>query len=85
MKDQRIYPAIPTREGGEIVVSFPDLPEALTSGRDPVEALDMAADCLAEAIAGRIDDSDEIPAPSPIDGNAVAVPLPEETAKHLRP
>jgi antitoxin HicB len=43
---------------------FPDLPEALTGGYDPEDTLAQAADCLAEAIAGRIARGDEIPQPS---------------------
>ena len=52
-----VYPARLRRAGpGEIVVSFRDLPECLTSGRDEVEALTEAGDALEEAIAGRIVD-----------------------------
>ena len=43
---------------------FPDLPEALTEGDDEADALAQAADCLAEAIAGRMDDREDIPLPS---------------------
>jgi antitoxin HicB len=50
-------------EGG-YVVSFRDLPEAITQGDTIEEALAEAADCLEEAIAGRIDDRREIPTPS---------------------
>ena len=49
---------------GEVVVSFPDLPECLTSEDDEADALVEASDALEEAIAGRIDDGDPIPAPS---------------------
>ena len=45
----------------EIVVSFRDLPECLTSGADEAEALAEASDALEEAIAGRIDDRESIP------------------------
>ena len=48
----------------ETVVSFRDLPECLTSGRNVQEALSAAADALEEALAGRIDDGDPIPQPS---------------------
>lgn len=61
-----VYPAILTRrKDGGILVRFPDLPEALTEGDDEADALAQAADCLAEAIAGRMDDRDDIPSPSP--------------------
>jgi antitoxin HicB len=51
-------------EEGRLVVHFPDLPEALTDGGDEAEALAEAADCLSEALAGRINRGEDIPAPS---------------------
>ena len=60
-----VYPARLRAAGpGEIVVSFRDLPECLTSGANTAEALTEAADALEEAIAGRIVDSEPIPRPS---------------------
>ena len=47
-----------------LVVHFPDLPEALTDGADEAEALAEAADCLSEALAGRINRGEDIPPPS---------------------
>ncbi len=59
------YPArLQPDRSGAIVVSFRDLPECLTSGRNEVVALLEAQDALEEAIAGRIDDGEPIPAPS---------------------
>ena len=46
---------------GELIVSFRDLPECLTSGASVPDALAEAADALAEAIAGRIDDAEAGP------------------------
>ncbi len=51
-------------EDGRLVVHFPDLPEALTDGADAAEALAEAADCLAEALAGRMNRGEDIPPPS---------------------
>src|SRR5580704_16455914 len=51
-------------EDGRVVVHFRDLPEALTDGADKAEALSEAADCLSEALAGRINRGEEIPPPS---------------------
>ena len=61
-----VFPAKLTRdrESGGFTVSFRDFPEALTAGGDRAEALEQAADCLDEAIAGRIADDEEIPFPS---------------------
>ena len=62
---QFVYPAALTRTGPrELVVSFRDLPECLTSGEDVDRALVAAADALAEALAGRIDDGEPIPEPT---------------------
>ena len=47
-----------------LVVHFPDLPEALTDGANEAEALAEAADCLSEALAGRINRGEDIPQPS---------------------
>ena len=60
------YPASFLREenGKGFHVRFPDLPEALTGGADLDDTLVQAADCLAEALAGRIVRGDGIPAPS---------------------
>ncbi|MXY17089.1 MAG: type II toxin-antitoxin system HicB family antitoxin [Acidobacteria bacterium] len=62
---QFVYPAALTRTGPrELVVSFRDLPECLTSGEDVDAALAAAADALAEALAARIDDDEPIPEPA---------------------
>ena len=63
-------------EGGALVVTFPDVPEAITGGTDRVEALGMAADALAAALAGYVHEKRDIPHPSEAaDGqNRVAVP-----------
>jgi antitoxin HicB len=60
------YPAtfLPEDHGKGFHVRFPDLPEALTGGGDLTDTCEQAADCLAEAIAGRIARGDEIPPPS---------------------
>ena len=72
-----IYPVLLERVSqDEIVVSFRDLPECLTAGSDEAEALAEAQDALAEAIAGRIDDDEDIPSPSEpaVGERLVAVP-----------
>ena len=51
-------------EDGRLVVHFPDLPEALIDGADAIEALAEAADCLSEALAGRINRNEDIPVPT---------------------
>lgn len=74
---QFVYPAALTRTAPrELVVSFRDLPECLTSAEDADAALAAAADALAEALAGRIDDGEPIPEPSRVEAGEhdVAVP-----------
>jgi antitoxin HicB len=51
-------------EEGRLVVHFRDLPDALTDGADQAEALSEASDCLATALAARINRGEEIPPPS---------------------
>jgi antitoxin HicB len=73
------YPArLEADEEGRLVVHFPDLPEALTDGADRAEALAEAADCLSEALAGRIHRGEEIPLPSPLQHGLYAI-APEPT------
>ena len=56
------YPArLRPDSSGELIVSFRDLPECLTSGTSEADALAEAAGALEEAIAGRIDDAERIP------------------------
>lgn len=59
------YPAmLETNEGGAVLVSFPDIPEALTEGSTEREALAEAKDCLIAALDGYIEGRREIPQPS---------------------
>lgn len=73
------YPAsvLPETNGKGFHVRFPDLPEALTGGSDLADTLAEAADCLAEAIAGRISRGDEIPVPSKLrrTQHPISIPL----------
>ncbi len=58
------YPVAITEENGDFVVYVRDLPEVITSGDDRDEALALAADAMAVALAGRIDDGMAILVPS---------------------
>jgi antitoxin HicB len=80
--DQFVYPATltPDVQDGGFVVTFVDVPEAITQGDDVPEALHHAADCLEEAIAGRIRRHDAIPEPSPVQAGQYAVAVPAQTA-----
>ena len=64
---QYIYPCILTpEEVGGFSVSFPDVPEALTCGDARAEALAMAKDALAVALAGYVHERRDIPVPSAV-------------------
>ena len=54
-----------TDDRGAVLVSFPDIPEALTEGATEQEALAEAQDCLIAALGGYIDERRNIPNPSP--------------------
>jgi antitoxin HicB len=79
------YPAsfLSEENGKGFHVRFPDLPEALTGGADLDDTLVEAADCLAEAIAGRIVRGDGIPAPSKLKRGQYAIGVPLYLAPKL--
>ena len=59
------YPARFSPEAkGAFTVTFPDLPKAITSGRNLPDAMEQAADYLQEALAGRIARKEPVPQPS---------------------
>ena len=63
----------PDGEGG-FVVTFADVPEAITGGRDRAEALTMAEDALATALEGYALEQRAIPTPgSPHNGHAPVI------------
>jgi antitoxin HicB len=66
MRREFVYPVVltPDFEDGGFVVTFPDVPEAITQGEGELEALEAATDALEEALAGRIRRGDDIPRPS---------------------
>ena len=51
-----------------MLVSFPDVPEALTEGPTEAEALRQARDCLIAALGGYVGERSVIPRPSPAHG-----------------
>lgn len=58
------YPARFEKGDDEIVVSFPDLPEALSAGADMDEAWREASDALGATLAGYMMEGIELPRPS---------------------
>ena len=72
----------PDEEGG-LVAAFPDVPEAITGGRDLAETLAMAEDALATALAGYVHEKWDIPAPSEAADGQVLVAPPAVVAAKL--
>ena len=62
----------PAEEGG-FVVTFPDIPEAITQGEDEDEAMVWALDALETMLESYMDDRQSIPYPSPPYGRPVVV------------
>jgi antitoxin HicB len=77
-----VYPARFERgdKSGVVVITFRDIPEAITQGRGVKDALWQAADCLEEAIAGRIADGRDIPKPSRAAPSERLIPVPAPMA-----
>jgi len=68
------YPVELSPDDGTILVSFPDVPEAITFGEDESDALARAVDALETALMGYITDRRDIPAPSAAAGRPVVTP-----------
>lgn len=56
------------------MVSFPDIPEALTQGDTREEALEMGLDALVTSFDFYFEDSQPVPSPGNITGDFVEVP-----------
>ena len=78
------YPCVlhPEEPSG-FYVTFPDVPGALTNGRDRAQALEMAKDALAVALAGYVLEQWDIPVPSPVAEGQELVPVPPVIAAKL--
>jgi len=77
-----VYPARFERgdKPGVLVIAFRDVPEAITQGNGERDALWQAADCLEEAIAGRIADGGAIPKASKAARGERLIPVPAPMA-----
>lgn len=77
-----MYPAQIMQDSGTWLVTFRDLPEALTEGATTEEAQFNAIDCLNVALLCRIDDGEPIPEPSFVqEGEIHIAPSVEVAAK----
>jgi antitoxin HicB len=72
------YPATLVRDSkaGGYTITFYDFPEAITQAENIAEARIQGADCLEEAMAGRIRLEESIPEPSKARKNDLLVSLP---------
>ena len=70
-------------EDGGVVATFPDVPEAITGGRDRDEALALAEDAIAVALAGYVHEKWDIPTPRAATGGQVSVAVPAVIAAKL--
>lgn len=75
------YPVELTPDGDSLLVTFPDIPEAITFGADPDEALQQAVDALETALSFYIDSRQPLPVPSPANGRPTIRPSGLESAK----
>jgi antitoxin HicB len=76
------YPVILAPDDGTVLVTFPDVPEAITFGADTDEALFQAVDALESALSFYVDDRKPLPVPSkPKRGQKTVRPSALECAK----
>ena len=65
---------------GGFVITFRDVPEAITQADTYNQGLSEASDCLAEVIAAYIDDQRPLTLPSPPQQEETLIPLPLDIA-----
>jgi antitoxin HicB len=70
------YPARVVRDGDEFMVSFPDIPEALTGAPTREAAIGMAVDALTTAMDFYFEDRRSVPEPSAPKRGQVLIDLP---------
>lgn len=76
------YPVTLTPDDGTVMVTFADVPEAITFGMDEDEALMQAVDALEGALSFYVDDRKPLPAVSqPAPGQKTVRPSALECAK----
>jgi antitoxin HicB len=80
----RGYPVNLRKDGKFILVTFPDIPEAITQGNNRAHALEMAKEALETAMEFYFDDNRPVPLPSrPRRGQPVVNLSPSVAAKVL--
>ena len=74
------YPIRMRRDGSFFLVTFPDIPEAITQGKSEEQALRAAKDALETALDFYFEDSRIVPSPSPLKRRQKFVELPVSLA-----
>ena len=74
MTFQYAYPALLEPDEGTILVTFPDVPGAITFGEDEDDALMRAVGALETILGGYIEDRQLIPKPSSANGRPLVQP-----------
>lgn len=75
------YPVVLTPDEGAVLVTFPDVPEAITFGQDEDEALLQAVDALETGLSFYVEARRPLPVPSASDGRPTVRPSALECAK----
>lgn len=68
---------------GGYLVTFPDVPEAITHGSDMLEVVTNASEALGLALRGYLVDGNELPKPT-FRGNANSIEVPVEASDALK-
>lgn len=66
VKDYYVYPAVFRFDSDSVLVTFPDLPGCITSGKNQEEALKMARDVLGGFLSIMEEENNLIPSPTQI-------------------
>lgn len=74
------YPVNLRKDGRSILATFPDIPEAITCGKDRAEALEMAKEALELAMDFYFEDQRPVPMPSKPKRRQAVVELPVSVA-----
>jgi antitoxin HicB len=74
------YPVNLRKDGKFILVTFPDIPEAITQGDNRAHALEMAKEALESAMDFYFEGRRPVPAPSKLKRGQVLVELPPSIA-----
>ena len=70
-------------EGYGFVVTFPDVPEAITGGDTWDESLFLAQDALIAALSFYVDDREALPVPSALSDGQALITVPPLYGKRL--